>query len=921
MRASALFSPIAAALALHRAPGMLLGRTAARAHTISTRLASTASGPAPPSLLATAARRALAEVSVVWTFLTHVALDAPKVAPSRWLSWLRELIIIMGLERSRRIDIALAGGAEAVQRNPSLMFTRTLPHLAQLQQLRAALAGSTAPPAMAPALPIVKEVVLIGGGHSHVHVLRMWGMRPVPGVRLTVISRDLESPYSGMLPGHVAGVYTKEECHIDLAKLSSFAKARLVHAEVQGIDIAAKRIVVEGRPPLRYDILSINIGCTPRFHGAHSGGMITPVKPIDGFSARWYALLQDAFHGDVSKPIRIAVVGGGGGGVELALAIRARLHTELARRGVRTPEALVCVTVVSRSPTLMPNHSPAVRHALATKLRELGVAVRTGKEVVGSYTADDGDQFLRCADGTTVAYDHAMWCTEGAPQAWLCESGLAVDAEGFLRVDSNLRCVGQDSVFAAGDCATMDGHPRPKAGVFAVRMGMPLADNVCRLCRGEPLVDYVPQLSFLGLVGTGDGRCVASRGVLALEGKYLWDLKDWIDRKWMHDYTTGLPDMTDDAATGDAARVAQAAGEEAMDLLRHSSMRCGGCGAKVGHTVLHRAMARLEGSFPTHPDVLVAMDAADDCAVVRSGTASEAVTVHTVDYFKAFIDDPFVLGGVAANHALSDCHAMGAQPTVALAVVTLAVATDAVREDDLVQLMAGANAKLAEAGCALGGGHTAESPEMSVGFAVTGSAPSEGSLLRKGGMQPGDVLVVTKPIGTGAIFAAHMRSKARGPWVASAVQHMLRSNGDASVVLQGSGATACTDVTGFGLVGHLAEMCRASSAAARVSLSAVPLLEGARDVVGKGILSSLAPANMRARHLVEVRPPSLVNEDAYALLYDPQTAGGLLASVPASQAEACVRALVGAGYPSAAVIGEVVAPEGGDGAPLIVVDE
>ena len=240
--------------------------------------------------------------------------------------------------------------------------------------------------------PVIKDLVLVGGGHSHVHVLKMFGMRAEPGVRLTLITRDVETPYSGMLPGYVAGMYTREECHIDLPRLATFANARLIHAEACGIDTAQRRVLLKGRPPVAYDVLSIDIGSAPQpvpaqpaDGGAAGGGTaplasITPVKPIDGFCARWDVIVRRVQQQQQpgSAPVRLVVVGGGAGGVELALAVQARLASRL---GSPSSEVGVQVSLVSRNTQVMPQHSSGVRAIFERVLRERGVQLLAGKEV------------------------------------------------------------------------------------------------------------------------------------------------------------------------------------------------------------------------------------------------------------------------------------------------------------------------------------------------------------------------------------------------------------------------------------------------------------------------------------------------------------------------------------------------------------
>jgi len=279
------------------------------------------------------------------------------------------------------------------------------------------------------------------------------------------------------------------------------------------------------------------------------------------------------------------------------------------------------------------------------------------------------------------------------------------------------------------------------------------------------------------------------------------------------------------------------------------------------------------------------------------------VMVHTVDFFRAMIDDPYVFGKVAANHSLGDIYAMGAEPQSALAIATVPYGIEAKVEDTLTQMMSGAMEVLRDAGAALVGGHTGEGAELSLGFAVNGLIDRD-KVMRKGGLQPGDRLVLTKPIGTGTLFAADMRHKAKGRWIAAALESMVRSNREGAACLLQHGSHACTDVTGFGLLGHLVEMVRASDVDVELHLDAIPILEGAAEMVQAGIVSSLQPQNVRLRRAI-ANLEEAAADPRYPLIFDPQTAGGLLASVPADKADACVETLRTLGYPSAAVVGSV----------------
>ena len=439
-------------------------------------------------------------------------------------------------------------------------------------------------------------------------------------------------------------------------------------------------------------------------------------------------------------------------------------------------------------------------------------------------------------------------------------------------------------------------HPRPKAGVHAVRAGLPLERNLRRVLLGKSPKPFRPQARFLSLVSTGDKFAVASRNGLALAGGWVWRWKDWIDRRFMEKYSN-LPEMEDDNTVDIAGGLADA---DAMREISAIAMRCGGCGAKVGATVLSRVM----NDMITHDrdDVLIGLDAPDDAAVVA--VPEDHVMVHTVDYFRAFVDDPYVFGQIAANHALGDVFAMGAEPQTALAVATIPFGLEAKVEATLRDIMAGALDILNEAGCSLVGGHTSEGVELSLGFSINGLAEAA-TLMHKAGMKAGDALVLTKPVGTGTLFAADMQNKARGDWIDAALASMTQSNRAGADILRDHGATSCTDVTGFGLLGHLVEMVRPSEVDVEVRMDAIPLLPGAMDCIIGGIFSSLQPQNVRLRRAI--RDVEIAARDPrYALLFDPQTAGGLLASVTDDKAANCVAALVEAGYPATAIIGRVL---------------
>ncbi|MDJ0631430.1 MAG: selenide, water dikinase SelD [Rhodobacter sp.] len=710
-------------------------------------------------------------------------------------------------------------------------------------------------------LPLTRDLVLIGGGHTHALVLRRWGMAPLPGTRLTLVNPGPTAPYTGMLPGLVAGHYQRDDLEIDLVKLARFAGARLILGEVCGLDRAARTVHVPGRPPVPFDIASINIGITsdlPRLPGFAEHA--TAAKPLGPYAARWQDFRTRVARG---TPPQIAVIGAGVGGVELSMAMAHALRSD-----GHDPQ----ITVIDKAGAL-PGLAPRARAALRDHLARLGVALC---EHVSP--AEITAETVRLDDGAEIPARFTVGTAGARPHAWLAETGLDL-TNGFVTVDPMLRSTNDSAVYAAGDCAHLAHAPRVKAGVFAVRQAPVLFHNLRADLAGRARRRFHPQRDYLKLISLGGRSALADKFGLAFQGPRLWTWKDRIDRRFMARFQR-LPAMQPAAVPREATQgLRHALGEKPL---------CGGCGAKVGGGTLQSVLATLPQLH--RPDVETRPG--DDAAVLRMGDTRQ---VLTTDHLRAFTDDPYTLARVAAVHAMGDIWAMGANPQAALATVILPRMTAKMQKAWLAEIMDAARTAFAEAGVEIAGGHTSIGSELTVGFTVTGICGRAPITL--GGARPGDALILTKPIGSGTILAAEMALAAGGDWVASALAHMAVPQGKAMTIL--SAAHAMTDVTGFGLAGHLHNLCAASGTAAELDLAAVPVMTGAESLAAAGIRSSLYPENRAYASQVEARDGPRTD-----LLFDPQTAGGLLAAVASDDAEQLLENLLNDGF-SAARIGQL----------------
>ncbi len=704
-----------------------------------------------------------------------------------------------------------------------------------------------------PSHPLTRDLVLVGGGHSHALLLRMWGMKPLPGARVTVINPGPTAPYSGMLPGFVAGHYDRDALDIDLLKLARFAGARVVLGACAGIDPAARLVHVPGRPPIGYDVCSVNVGITsdmPALPGfaAHA----VPAKPLGPFAARW----QDYLHGD--GPAKAAVIGGGVAGAELIMAMAHALKA----RG--RPAQLSLIDSARALTAIGPGAARRVRAAV----EGLGIALREGV-AVAEVTAEG----VVLADGSTVASDFTTGAAGARAYSWIADSGLTLH-DGFIAVDAHLRS-SDPAIFAAGDCAHLAFDPRPKAGVYAVREAPVLYDNLRAVLAGDPPPRrYRPQKDYLKLISLGGKSALGERFGLPFSGPLIWRWKDRIDQKFMDKFRT-LPAMQPPAPPR-----RRAAG---LDELPSDKPMCGGCGAKLGRGALRTALSALPSG--TRPDISPLPG--DDAALLSVGGQRQ---VMTTDHLRAVTEDPVLMTRIAAVHALGDIWAMGAAPQAATATLILPRMTPELQARTMAEIMQTAAEVLHGAGAEIAGGHSSMGDELTIGFTLTGLLDRDPITLA--GAQPGDAVIVTKPIGSGVLMAAEMQGAARGDWVAAAYDLMTCPQGDAARIL--ADAHAMTDVTGFGLAGHLLNICEASGLAATLDLDAVPLMAGALELSAHGHRSTLYPDN-------RALAPDLPGDPRTDLLFDPQTAGGLLAAVDADRAEDLVTQLRAAGHQAARI--------------------
>ena len=714
-----------------------------------------------------------------------------------------------------------------------------------------------------------KQLVLAGGGHSHALVLRRWAMHPKrrpPGL-ITLVNRHSTALYSGMVPGLVAGLYSPEECAIDLRRLCVLTGVTFVQAEITAVDLARQELVLAGRPPLAWDLLSLDVGAEV------GGSSALPVKPLEPFLAWCHGL---------EAPQAMTILGGGAAAVEVALALRHRgLKPSLRLRGDQLHLG-----------------SRAANRLGETLLQAAGVPI-----------GRDARKQQALAPASNQAPSPALACTGSRGPSWLGASGLPTNPAGRVLTEASLQVKGLPAVFACGDCGVIDGNSRAASGVWAVRAAPVLAANLERWldhsardgasAPSPRLQPWRPQARALQLLG--DGGAINSRPqAVAFWGPFawgpserLWRWKQAIDQRFMEGFTK-----------------LQAMGR-ANAIDSGNAMACHGCGAKLAAAPLAAALEQAGLGGP-----------AEDAAVVGVGANGESL-LQSVDGFPALVGDAWLNARLTTLHACSDLWASGAQVDSAQALVIVPQGPAAMQQQLLAQTLAGVRSVLEPMGSKLIGGHTLEERAgggmapgpgpLTLALTVNGSCP--GSPWPKGPLHGGDVLVLVKPIGTGVLFAASMAAApsqhCKPAWIDQTLAQMQQSQAPLVELLRAHNCRACTDITGFGLLGHLGEMVGASPASIQVSLDALALqglaMAGSLDLLDLGYASSLAPSNARSLALLEgpiqLQGPS--SAALHGLLIDPQTCGPLLAALPAHQAPSAIAALHAAGFAQATVVGRV----------------
>tara|TARA_B100001093_G_scaffold512704_1_gene583081 strand:+ start:43 stop:2247 length:2205 start_codon:yes stop_codon:yes gene_type:complete len=694
-------------------------------------------------------------------------------------------------------------------------------------------------------IPITNDLVLIGGGHSHLLVLMKLSKRPIKGNRITLITNEIDTPYSGMIPGYIEGIYSWRDSHIDLYRLCLKLNVRFIHAEVERVSAYDKEIYFKDRPKIKFDVLSINTGIQSNNSDIKGAAKYClPVKPI--------SKLANNFLNKITNYKSIAFIGGGAGSVELALAIKKRflnINQEIK------------ITIITGKRGLLSAFPQKTKSISLKTLEKFKIEIIEYKRVL-----EVKPKQIILSDKSILNIDKAILSTNSMTPKWLTKSDILLTKDNYILVNKSFQ-TNYKYVFASGDVIDFDNQNLKKAGVFAVRSGKPLAINIKKFIIGKNLLEYKFNKNYLALIGTSKASAIATKYNLTFNSKFFFYLKSYIDKRFIKKFSDFRirKKITLDVLKTSLLNIFVKHKEKITD--ENNFMQCKGCAAKVPLIALKKAL----------PQEIVS-------------TSEDAVSVpdypdlfQTVDMINSIITDPFLLGKIAANHSISDLVSVNSQITSAMMILQLPFSKTEINSRDLEQVLLGAKEIFKLVDCPLIGGHTmiGKDKDPVIGFSILGQKQKKmESIKNRRNIKTKDLLILTERIGSGLIFAGINNYLIDSHFQIDVIKQMIKGNINFGKICNQLNILSMTDITGFGLANHLLNLIKRDNSKTGLTIypNKIPLFEGVNECINKDIKSSLFASNydIAQKDIIYKRDKSKIDN----IIYDPQTVGGIAFIIP-----------------------------------------
>ena len=694
-------------------------------------------------------------------------------------------------------------------------------------------------------IPITNDLVLIGGGHSHLSVLMKLSKRPINGNRITLITNEIDTPYSGMIPGYIEGIYSWRDSHIDLYRLCLKLNVRFIHAEVERVSAHEKEIYFKDRPKIKFDVLSINTGIQSNNREIKGAAKYClPVKPI--------SKLANNFLNKITNFKSIAFIGGGAGSVELALAIKKRFLN--INQDIK-------ITIITGKRGLLSTFPQKTKLTSLKTLEKFKIDIIEYKRVL-----EVKPKQIILSDKSMLKIDKAILSTNSMTPKWLAKSDILLTKDNYILVNKSFQ-TNYKYVFASGDVIDFNNQNLKKAGVFAVRSGKPLAINIKQFILGKKLVEYKFNKNYLALIGTSKRSAIATKYNLTFNSRFFFYLKKYIDQNFIKKFSDFKirKKFTLEALKTDVLNVFVKHKEKITD--KNDIMQCKGCAAKVPLNALKQALPK---------DIV--------------STSEDAVSVpgqpelyQTVDMISSIITDPFLLGKIAANHSISDMVSVNSKITSAMMILQLPLSKTEINSRDLEQVLLGANEIFKTIDCPLIGGHTmiGKDKDPIIGFSILGQKQKKIKIMKnRRKIKTKDLLILTEKIGSGLIFAGINNYLIDSYFQTDVIKQMIKGNLNFGKISNHLNILSMTDITGFGLANHLLNLIKRDNSKTGLTIypNKIPLFQGVNECLNKDIKSSLFKSNydIAQKDIIYKRDKSKLDN----ILYDPQTVGGIAFIIP-----------------------------------------
>ena len=674
---------------------------------------------------------------------------------------------------------------------------------------------------------ITKQLILIGGGHANVQVLKKLCRNNIKGLHTILISENFEATYSGMTPGFIHEDFSKEEISIDLQRLCFNAGATFIRDKVIKLDTNHRELQLQNLPPVNYDLLSINTGSisnTKKINIENSSKCFF-VKPISSLVKNLSKIDQIV----KNKKNKIVIVGGGVASYELAFSLKRRYEIPLE------------ITILGKKILNEKNLNKKTKNSLKKIAENLSIREYAGEVISIS------EKYLTLNNGDKIDCDISLVSTGASIETWLLESNLIKDEKGFIKVNNNLLSINEKNVFVTGDACNIENKPKPKSGVMAVRHGEILKENIFFKLTGKSLIKFKPQKNWLYLIGTYKNYALLNYFFLSFHSRWCWKLKVWIDKNFIKKFKFTNIQMTKRNFE--------------LENFENTKMYCQGCGSKVSkNTLINYIKKTTENTYLR------------DSSIVNNKSLK---ILQTIDHIKLFSSlNPFDFGKISFLHSQNDILAAGGEVKSLSVSLSVPFSENFVEKFYLEYFMEGIKFEAEKNDCVISSGHSYQSQEPGITLTLNGEIESNVS---KNSAKEGDLIYLSKPLGTGYLIAAYFNNSEilSGSDFKKILDNLKKSNFFAANSAIESGSQTMTDISGFGLSSHLIDICLSSNLSSELTLSHEILINPNIELLKMFQSTGFRNNHISSREYINISE----NHPLKNILFDPQTNGPMLIAI------------------------------------------